>query len=92
VTGQWPGGFQGEVRVVAGPAAISGWTVSWTFADGQALTQAWGATAASAGSSVSAANAAWNGGLGAGAATTFGFLASWNGSTNAVPALTCTAR
>src|SRR5689334_12610947 len=33
VQNQWPGGFQGDVRVTAGSAAISGWTVTWTFAN-----------------------------------------------------------
>jgi mannan endo-1,4-beta-mannosidase len=90
VTGQWPGGFQGEVRVTAGSAAVTGWTVTWAFANGQSVNQAWGATVTSSGSSVSARNMAYNGSLGAGASTTFGFIGSWNG-TNSSPTLSCTA-
>ncbi|GAA1370780.1 cellulase family glycosylhydrolase [Catellatospora chokoriensis] len=91
IVGQWPGGFQADVRVTAGSAAISGWTVTWTFANGQTVTQAWSATVTSSGSAVTARNVSYNGSLAAGAGTTFGFLGSWNGSTNSVPAVTCTA-
>ncbi|MFF4618951.1 cellulase family glycosylhydrolase [Nonomuraea jabiensis] len=91
VTGQWGGGFQAEVRVTAGSSAISGWTVTWAFADGQTVTNAWNATVTSSGSNVTARNMSYNGSLGAGAGTTFGFLGSWNGS-NSVPTLSCAAR
>ncbi|WDZ83612.1 cellulase family glycosylhydrolase [Micromonospora cathayae] len=90
VIGQWPGGFQGEVRITAGGAAIRGWTVTWTFANGQAVTNAWNATVSSSGAAVTARNVSYNGNLGAGAGTTFGFLGSGQGG-NAAPSLTCTA-
>ncbi|MFV2084438.1 cellulase family glycosylhydrolase [Micromonospora sp. LOL_021] len=91
VVGQWQGGFQGEVRVTAGGSALSGWRVSWTFASGQSVNQAWNATVTSNGASVSATNVSYNGNLGAGQSTTFGFIGSWNGS-NPVPTLSCAAR
>ena len=90
IVGQWPGGFQAEVRVTAGSSAIDGWSVSWAYADGQQVTQAWNATVTSNGSSVTARNVSYNGSLAAGASTTFGFLGSWTGA-NSVPAVTCTA-
>ncbi|MEV4414808.1 cellulase family glycosylhydrolase [Catellatospora sp. NPDC049609] len=90
ITNSWPGGFQAEVKVTAGGSAVTGWAVDWTFANGQAVTQAWSATVTSSGSAVTARNASWNGSLPAGGSTSFGFLASWNGA-NAVPVLTCTA-
>jgi mannan endo-1,4-beta-mannosidase len=90
VVGQWPGGFQGEVRVTAGSAAVTGWTVTWSFANGQTVTQAWNATVSSGAATVTARNMNYNGNLGAGTSTTFGFLGSWNG-TNAAPAVSCTA-
>jgi cellulase/cellobiase CelA1 len=88
--GQWPGGFQAEVRVTAGGSAISGWTVTWTFANGQQVTQAWSATVSASGSAVSARNVSYNGAISAGGSTTFGFIGSWTG-TNTAPSLTCTA-
>ncbi|GAA2472659.1 cellulase family glycosylhydrolase [Winogradskya humida] len=88
VTGQWQGGFQGEVKVTAGSTAIKTWTVTMTYANGQSVSQAWNATVSSSGSAVTARNVSYNGALAAGASTTFGFLGSWSG-TNSVPALTC---
>jgi cellulase/cellobiase CelA1 len=76
--------------VTAGISAITSWTVTWTFANGQGISQIWSATATTSGSTVTARNMTYNGTLGAGASTTFGFLASQNG-TNAVPAVSCTA-
>ncbi|MEV0733729.1 DUF6055 domain-containing protein [Polymorphospora sp. NPDC050346] len=91
VTGQWQGGFQGEVTVRAGSRAITGWTVTWTYANGQTITQSWGATVTGSGANVTATNAAWNGGLAAGAATSFGFIGS-AGATNSSPTPSCQAR
>ena len=91
VTGQWQGGFQGDVKVTAGSSAITGWRVTWTFANGQTITQAWGATITASGSSITAQNVSYNGSLGASASTNFGFIGTWNNSSNSVPTLTCTA-
>lgn len=90
LTGQWQGGFQAEVRVTAGASAISGWTVTWTYANGQQVSQAWNASITSSGSTVTARNVSYNGALGAGGSATFGFLGS-STSTNSVPSLSCTA-
>ncbi|WP_347403597.1 carbohydrate-binding domain-containing protein [Solwaraspora sp. WMMD406] len=90
ILGQWQGGFQGDVRVTAGSSAIRGWRVTWTFANGQTISQSWNATITAAGSTVTATNVSFNGSLGAGASATFGFIGTWNGS-NTAPTLTCTA-
>lgn len=86
--GQWPGGFQGEVRVTAGSAAITSWRVIWSWANGQSITQFWSANVSG---SVVATNMSYNGSLGAGQSTTWGFLGSWNNSANTNPTPTCTA-
>jgi len=65
--------------------------VTWTYANGQTVSQAWSATVTSSGSAVTAKNVSYNGKLSAGGATTFGFLGSWNNTTNAVPAVSCAA-
>jgi mannan endo-1,4-beta-mannosidase len=90
VAGQWQGGFQGEVTITAA-SPISGWTVGWTYANGQTVSQSWNTTLTSAGSTVSATNLSWNGALGAGQSASFGFLGSFSG-TNSIPAVSCTAR
>ena len=90
VTSQWNTGFQSEVKVTAGSAAITGWRVTWTFANGQTISQSWNATVTASGANVTATNVSYNGALAAGAATAFGFIGTWSGSNNA-PALACTA-
>jgi hypothetical protein len=88
VVSSWSGGFQSAVTVTAGSAAIRGWTVTWTFTNGEQLTQAWNATATSSGVTVTAHNVDWNGALAANASTSFGYT----GSGTPKPAtLTCTS-
>ncbi|MEJ3750838.1 ThuA domain-containing protein [Actinomycetes bacterium KLBMP 9797] len=90
VTSQWSGGFQAEVRITAGSTSISGWTVTWTFTNGQAVSQSWSATVTSSGPSVTARNVDYNGSVGAGASTAFGFIGSGIGASG-VSSLTCIA-
>jgi chitin-binding protein len=90
-TSDWSGGFGAQVTVRAGNAAISGWTVNWTWPSGQAITNSWNATVTSSGSSVTATNVGYNGALSANGSTSFGFNGSSSG-TNTAPTLTCTAR
>ncbi|MDG6101491.1 endo-1,4-beta-xylanase [Dactylosporangium aurantiacum] len=85
-TDDWGSGFVGTVTVTnTGPSAVNGWTLRWTFAGDQRVSQAWGATLTQSGAAVSAANATWNGTVAAGASVTLGFLAGYTG-TNARPA------
>lgn len=76
VTSAWTGGFQGEVMVHAGTAAVNGWKVTWTWPGTQTLATIWSAKATSSGSLVTATNETWNGSIAAGNYTTFGFLGS----------------
>jgi lysophospholipase L1-like esterase len=90
IVSQWSGGFQGEVTVGnASSAASAGWTATFTYANGQAVSQAWNATVTQSGTTVTARNVDWNGRLAAGGTATFGFLASSTG-TNTAPAVSCT--
>jgi endo-1,4-beta-xylanase len=86
VTGSWPGGFQGDVKVAnTGGTALTSWKVAWQFTGGQQISQLWGGTPTQSGAAVTVSNAAWNGTVAAGGSTSFGFLGSWTGS-NPVPA------
>ncbi|WSR61054.1 endo-1,4-beta-xylanase [Streptomyces sp. NBC_01198] len=87
-TNSWSGGYQGEVKVTAGSAAISGWTVRWTLSSGQSITQVWNGTLSTSGSTATVTNVSYNGSLQPSASTTFGFLA--NGTPSA-PSLSCTS-
>lgn len=92
ITNSWQGAFQGDVTVKnEGGSAVNGWTVTWKFPNGQAITQLWNGTHTQTGADVSVRNVGWNGNLAPGASATFGFSASQNG-TNGVPTpVTCTA-
>jgi endo-1,4-beta-xylanase len=90
VTGQWQGGFQAEVEVSAGTTPVTGWTVTWSFADGQSIASSWNAQLTTSGTAVTARNTSYNGAIGAGASTTFGFVGSSSG-TNSVPTPVCGA-
>ncbi|WP_345012922.1 cellulose binding domain-containing protein, partial [Streptomyces shaanxiensis] len=85
VTNQWSGGFQADVRLSnTGTSAWSGWSLGWSFADGQRISQLWNAEYTQSGSAVTAKNVGWNGNVAVGSSVSFGFTGSWSG-TNAKP-------
>jgi mannan endo-1,4-beta-mannosidase len=93
ITDQWPGtpgGFNANVVVTNGATASVGWTVTWTFANGQTVTNLWNGQDSPSGSTHSVHNLPYNGNLGPGQTASFGFGATWNGTTNAGPTLICT--
>ncbi|MEU0079702.1 glycoside hydrolase N-terminal domain-containing protein [Micromonospora tulbaghiae] len=90
ITGSWSGGFQAEVTVTAGATAIRGWTVSWTFPNGQVINQIWSGTHTQNGANVTVRNVDYNGSLPAGGSTTFGFIGTAGGTNNPPANLTCT--
>jgi predicted carbohydrate-binding protein with CBM5 and CBM33 domain len=88
VGSQWQGGYQGDVTVKAGTAAIKSWRVTMTYPSGQTVQQAWNANVTAAGSTLTATNVTYNGPLNAGASTSFGFIGA---GTSATPTANCTA-
>ena len=84
VTATWPGGFGANVTITNLGDPINGWTLVWSYAAGQTVTQAWNATVTQSGSQVTARNVGYNGLLATNGNTSFGFNGSWNGS-NPVP-------
>ncbi|MBL7253031.1 cellulose binding domain-containing protein [Paractinoplanes lichenicola] len=85
VTSQWAGGFGAEVTVTNLGDPVTGWTLTWTLASGQGITQAWNAGVTVSGTTVTATNASYNGSVGTGGSAAFGFNGTWSGS-NPVPA------
>ncbi len=81
---QWYGGFTTQVQLTNNGAALSSWTLTWTFSGNQLITSAWNAQVTQSGSAVTAQNVAYNGSLPAGGSVQFGFQASFSGS-NATP-------
>ncbi|MER6169907.1 glycoside hydrolase family 9 protein [Streptosporangium sp. NPDC001681] len=92
VGNSWQGAFQGEVTVKnEGASAISGWTVTWKFPNGQTISQLWNGTLTQTGADVSVRNVAWNGNLAPNASASFGFTASQSGAGGIPTPVTCTA-
>jgi Cellulose binding domain len=85
---QWAGGFTADVRVTNGGAAVSSWTLSWTWVGDQRVTNSWNATVTQAGNVVTASSAGWNGPLGTGASATFGLQGTVTGANTAPAAFT----
>jgi cellulase/cellobiase CelA1 len=85
VTSQWSGGFGTSITITnTGSTAINGWTLTWSFANGQTITQIWNATDTQSGGNVSATNLSYNGSIAPGSNTNFGFNGAWSG-TNTAP-------
>jgi len=86
ITNQWPGGFGASLSITNLGDPISSWTVGWTYANGQMVTQLWNGTVSQSGSAVTVSSLSYNGALGTGASYTgVGFNASWNNVANTVP-------
>jgi Cellulose binding domain/Glycosyl hydrolase family 12 len=84
VSATWPGGFGANVNVTNLGDPINGWTLVWSYAAGQTVTQAWSAAVTQSGSQVTARNAGYNGSLATNGGASFGFNGSHTGS-NPVP-------
>ncbi|MFI7220853.1 rhamnogalacturonan lyase family protein [Micromonospora maritima] len=85
ITNQWSGGFGADVTVTNLGDPVNGWTLGWSFAAGQQVTQAWNATVSQSGAQVTARDAGYNAAIGTGGAASFGFNGSWNNTTNPAP-------
>jgi subtilisin family serine protease len=83
----WGSGYSGNVAITNnGAAAISGWTLTWTFPGNQSITSLWGGSYTQSGTNVSITDAGYNATLAAnGGSTSVGFNANYSG-TNAKPA------
>ncbi|MFD8965956.1 glycoside hydrolase family 9 protein [Streptomyces sp. NPDC059568] len=77
----WNNGFTATVTVKnTSTAPVDGWTLNWTYAGGQRVTNAWNATVSQSGSTVTAKDVGWNKAIAAGGSVSFGFQATFTGS------------
>ncbi|MEV4556307.1 glycoside hydrolase family 6 protein [Kitasatospora sp. NPDC049285] len=80
----WTGGFTADVTVKnTGSAAISGWTVGWTYPGDQKITSGWNAKVTQNGAAVTAADLGYNGPLAPGASTNFGVQGTFSANNTA---------
>ncbi|MFD5744387.1 cellulose binding domain-containing protein [Streptomyces massasporeus] len=93
ITSQWSGGFQADVQLTnAGTTTWNGWSLAWTFPDGQRLTQAWNTEATQSGTTVTAKNVSWNANVAGGSSVGFGFTGSRSESNGRPAAFTLDGR
>jgi len=87
ISSQWSGGFGAALSIQnTGTTALSSWTLTWAFANGQTVSQLWNGTETQSGANVTVKNLSYNGSIPAGATLTgVGFNGTWNNVTNAVP-------
>ncbi len=87
ITNQWQGGFGATFTITnTGSTPINGWSLQFSFANGQTITQLWNGTYTQSSSAVTITNVSYNGSIppGGTASSEPGFNGSWNGS-NAAP-------
>ncbi|HEY4385204.1 MAG TPA: cellulose binding domain-containing protein [Ktedonobacteraceae bacterium] len=87
VVSQWAGAFEANIGIAnTGTTAINGWTLHFSFANGQVITLGWSGNFSQSGSAVTVTNLSSNGSIAAGSslAVSPSFEANWSG-TNAAP-------
>ncbi|MEV5707295.1 endo-1,4-beta-xylanase [Actinoallomurus sp. NPDC052274] len=79
----WGTGFTANITITNGSSAINGWTLKFSYAGNQQLSQGWSGTWSQSGNTVTVINASWNGSLAAGASTSVGANFTYSGSNTA---------
>jgi hypothetical protein len=89
ISNQWSGGFGTAITINnTGTTAWSSWTLAWSFANGQTITQLWNGSETQSGANVTVTNLSYNGSIPAGGSYIgMGFNGTWNDSTNAIPTI-----
>ena len=82
---EWPGGFTAQVVIAnTGTAAISSWSLTFTWGGDQKVTSNFNGGFSQTGTKATLTNASYNGAIAAGASITDGFQGSWT-SNDAAP-------
>jgi endo-1,4-beta-xylanase len=77
----WNTGFTTSITIRNnGTAAINGWTLRFSFAGNQAVTNAWNSTPSQAGTAVTLTNVSYNAAIAPGGTTNMGFQATYSGT------------
>ncbi|MFE3857949.1 glycoside hydrolase family 6 protein [Streptomyces griseorubiginosus] len=85
VQNQWDTGFTTAVTITNNSAGKSSWSLKWSYAGNQKVTNFWNSKISQSGTAVTATNESYNGTLATGGSVSFGFQGTYSGS-NAVPA------
>src|ERR1039458_7057114 len=87
ITPQNTSAFGATVNIEnTGTTAITSWSLTWAFANGQTVSSLWNGIETQSGANVTVTNESYNGSIAAGATYVgVGFNGTWNGTTNAIP-------
>jgi hypothetical protein len=81
--------FGATITIVnGGTTALSNWSLTWTFANGQTISGSWNGAVSQSGANVTVSQQAgqtWENIPAGGSYSGFGFNGTWNGTTNAIP-------
>jgi hypothetical protein len=88
VQSDWGTGFSLAVTVENTGSAITSWTLAYTYAGNQTLSQGWSGNWTQAAKTVTVTNASWNGSLATGASTQIGGNFTYTGTNTAPTAFT----
>lgn len=86
ITNQWTPGFQFALTITNNSnTALSNWTLTWAYANGQQITQLWNGIESQSGANVTVTNESYNGTIAPGASyTAAGGTGTWSGI-NSIP-------
>jgi endoglucanase len=76
LTNSWPGGFQAGITITNNGAALTSWTLAFTFPNDQAISNGWDASFTQNGQDVTAVSESYNGALATGGSVSIGFTGS----------------
>jgi len=88
VSSQWNTGFTAAITVTNLGSPLSFWTLGYSYAGNQQLTQGWSGAWSQSGSSVTVASASWNGSLATNGSTQIGANFSYSGTNTSPTAFT----
>jgi hypothetical protein len=81
--------FGASIKIINnGSTALNGWSLTWSFANGQTIASSWNGAVSQSGANVTVSEQAgqtWQNIPAGGSYDGFGFNGTWNGTTNAIP-------
>ncbi|HEV2345753.1 MAG TPA: glycoside hydrolase family 6 protein, partial [Actinocrinis sp.] len=85
IASDWGTGFSTNIVITNLGSPITSWSLTWSFAGNQTVTQLWNGSYTQSGKNVTVTNLSYNGSIGTNGTTSLGFNGAYTG-TNAAPA------
>ena len=88
IANQWSGGFGASLTITnTGTTSINGWSLQFSFPNGQTITQLWNGSYTQSGANVTITSLSYNGSISPGQQVSSepGFNGTWNNIANTAP-------